>query len=716
MANFLDEAEDVTEKVGYKVKKSSAAPKAKSKSILDDAEDLGEAPKGSGVDMEPGYFMKALNVLDIPSSLIRTGVEAAVNPERDVLPAMGEQLTRTMQSPTTAAEYAPTGADINKQTFGIQNPMSEAQKSENPVLNAAVNAVSFGAGIATESLMDPLVWFKPSKAVTKPLRQKLESASERQAAKAVSKYASKTDVMKEGVDLEAIGARLVAEDLQGMLKKPTSLYEKLSGKRHIQKTLPDSLSTLTIKRGEREPGEIGRISKDITNTLARVESEHGLQAQVPANIMMAELMKNVRTNLSKTSGETVNLDKVESVLQEALKPFEAMEVPKKIDSNAAMIKAMTGVTPKSMAKEAVASPDVLKVKTKLGLGDLQQLRKNIGKQVADRAFYATADMSVKQETEVLRDLYRSLGDVIQGQLQGKKVMIGSSLVDAGDYYKAQNNRLKQFLDLESMLEYQPIEALRDPDMAAKLASMAIRGTSYGAAGAAASMAGLPLNPMGAAITGGIIGVGQSAAEATKGAMPEYLTSILKTAGKVSTTPYLPEVAGRGAISYMRDGKFVSEPNKGQGMFQNVKPAFPFNSNPQEQIRSLPGRNPNSVVGMTPAEVARTRLPRSTEGLLQNKELVLAKLAVNGVPDEMIATVAQALNDSPEDIGAVASLVATQFPTIFEKSKYQMFDGKLLNPQERAKAADDTSKRDDLNSIQKAKIISELNKTGKWLGE
>jgi hypothetical protein len=46
----------------------------------------------------------------------------------------------------------------------------------------------------------------------------------------------------------------------------------------------------------------------------------------------------------------------------------------------------------------------------------------------------------------------------------------------------------------------------------------------------------------------------------------------------------------------------------------------------------------------------------------------------------------------------------------------MFDGKLIDPQERAKAADDTSKRDDLNSLQKAKIINELNKSGKWLGE
>ncbi len=134
------------------------------------------------------------------------------------------------------------------------------------------------------------------------------------------------------------------------------------------------------------------------------------------------------------------------------------------------------------------------------------------------------------------------------------------------------------------------------------------------------------------------------------------------------------------------------------------------------VQSLQNRRPQSTFDMTPAEVARTRLPRTTEGLLQNKDLVVAKLSVNGVPPEMIENVVQALNDDPESVGAIASLIAAQYPTLFEKSKYTMFDGKLLDPQERARAADETSKRDDLNSLKKAKIINELNKTGKWLGE
>ncbi len=143
------------------------------------------------------------------------------------------------------------------------------------------------------------------------------------------------------------------------------------------------------------------------------------------------------------------------------------------------------------------------------------------------------------------------------------------------------------------------------------------------------------------------------------------------------------------------------PHPTQYRFQNVRPAFPF------------GRKPQSI---DPMEVAKMKLPRTTEGLLQNKEAVIAKLMVNNVPDEMVQTITQALNEDPSAVSSVGAMIAMQFPTLFQQSKYKMFDGKLLDPQERAKAADDTSKRDDLNSLQKSKIINELNKTGKWLGE
>jgi len=71
----------------------------------------------SALDQDISTFDKVLNVMDIPSSLIRTGAEAALSPDREVIPSVIEQAKRTIQSPTTAASLAPTGADINKQIF-----------------------------------------------------------------------------------------------------------------------------------------------------------------------------------------------------------------------------------------------------------------------------------------------------------------------------------------------------------------------------------------------------------------------------------------------------------------------------------------------------------------------------------------------------------------------------------------------------------------------
>jgi hypothetical protein len=125
----------------------------------------------------------------------------------------------------------------------------------------------------------------------------------------------------------------------------------------------------------------------------------------------------------------------------------------------------------------------------------------------------------------------------------------------------------------------------------------------------------------------------------------------------------------------------------------------------------PKRTPQSL-NFSPEDIVDYRLPLSTEGLLAEKDRVLAKLTQEGLPDNMLDTVAQALNGDPEDLSSIAPLLMTQFPGVFKKAKYKVFDGKFLDPNDRAKAADDTSKREDLNSIQRAKMINQINKFNK----
>ena len=123
------------------------------------------------------------------------------------------------------------------------------------------------------------------------------------------------------------------------------------------------------------------------------------------------------------------------------------------------------------------------------------------------------------------------------------------------------------------------------------------------------------------------------------------------------------------------------------------------------------REPQSTM-ITPREIIDYKIPRTTQGILENKERTIAKLVQNNVPPELVDTIAQALNGDSEDIANIAPMIVAQFPHIFEKSKYQVFDG-IISPSERAKAADAISKREDMNSVQRAKAINGINKSGKF---
>lgn len=156
----------------------------------------------------------------------------------------------------------------------------------------------------------------------------------------------------------------------------------------------------------------------------------------------------------------------------------------------------------------------------------------------------------------------------------------------------------------------------------------------------------------------------------------------------------------------------SEPSRnpsGEFDFSRVRPAFPQAWGLPADNNRKPMRPANIMI--TPREIIKYRIPLNSKAILADKERVLAKLVQNGVPDEMVDTFSQALNEDPDAISKAMPLIFTQFPTIFERSKYKVFDGKFIDPNDKAKAADDISKRDDLNSIQRAKMINKINKTG-----
>lgn len=125
-----------------------------------------------------------------------------------------------------------------------------------------------------------------------------------------------------------------------------------------------------------------------------------------------------------------------------------------------------------------------------------------------------------------------------------------------------------------------------------------------------------------------------------------------------------------------------------------------------------GRMPQSVPNI-PEQFIRTPLPRSTQELQKNRNFVLGKVAQ--MMPEMFEAVKDTYDHEPERLGEVAQVLAMKMPHLFERDKYNRFDGRILSEADKQKAIKDTLLRQDISSIDQAKIITRLNKEGLYDG-
>ena len=136
----------------------------------------------------------------------------------------------------------------------------------------------------------------------------------------------------------------------------------------------------------------------------------------------------------------------------------------------------------------------------------------------------------------------------------------------------------------------------------------------------------------------------------------------------------------------------------------IDPSIPMPSD------KVPSRSPQSIE-FSPKDVINFKIPRSTQAIMENKDMVLAKLVQQGADPAIVDAITEGLNGTGKEVSKAIPFIINQMPLLFEDSKYNVFDGKFLDPNDRAKAADDISRRDDLNSIERARMINKINKTG-----
>lgn len=122
------------------------------------------------------------------------------------------------------------------------------------------------------------------------------------------------------------------------------------------------------------------------------------------------------------------------------------------------------------------------------------------------------------------------------------------------------------------------------------------------------------------------------------------------------------------------------------------------------------RNPSGVENI-PEELIRTPLPRNTQSLMEKKSFVLAKVAQ--MMPEMYEAVKDTFDHEPERLGEVAQVLSQKMPHVFERDKYNRYDGRIISEKDKALAIKDTMLRKDISSIEQSKIITKLNQTGEF---
>lgn len=310
------------------------------------------------------------------------------------------------------------------------------------------------------------------------------------------------------------------------------------------------------------------------------------------------------------------------------------------------------------------------------LPEIMELKKNIGKQLNSKEFYKSPDKAQSLEAEVLISIRRKLDDVLKNSLEGKRVQLGDRVFNAKDYYELQNNKLNNMLNLRTILDMVPERELREADLPSIIASVTAQGATMGAAGGLLSLVtDMPFT----AVTGGAVGFGLGAG---------------RKAGQAVSKNF-PAFTARSIDVGMES------PRVGVPMLPQMQRSA-TNAEDERQINR--GRGPDNV----PLALTNTRIPRTTQGIIENRRIVLAKIAQN--KPEMYEQAKHLIDERPQDLPRALPMVMAIAPELFEMDEYNRIDNKILDPMMQEKARQDIERDEELTNIQKMELTDKLNRT------
>lgn len=136
------------------------------------------------------------------------------------------------------------------------------------------------------------------------------------------------------------------------------------------------------------------------------------------------------------------------------------------------------------------------------------------------------------------------------------------------------------------------------------------------------------------------------------------------------------------------------------------PGVLFRQQIQENDRG--GRRPQSIspaIRSIPEEVVKTPLPRNGEELLQKKNLTLAKFAQQA--PEAYEDVKYLMEEDPEAFLELIPQIAQKVPHLFQRDKYNSFNGRIIDPTMMQRAISDIHQNKQMNNFQKSEAIQRI---------
>lgn len=271
-----------------------------------------------------------------------------------------------------------------------------------------------------------------------------------------------------------------------------------------------------------------------------------------------------------------------------------------------------------------------------------------------------------QGSKNLKNIYQTIADTVDDTLNSFAVSDKVAEPSAGLKFLKKNQEYSDLVTLKDIVKDSNYNALKELVPADMLPGMMVAG----GAGAAGGM-----NP---AVAAG----GYAAARGIVGSMGDAAPSWTARAQNALDTGL---------------------PGKAQNYFNKARvPGVMMRG-----VQGNPGREPQAL----PFQLIEYQIPRDSEAILANKDVVLAKIAQMSNDPNLTAMFKDALETHPEKLTKVLPALVLKFPDLFEDDDYNRVDGKIFDPMLRQKALTDIRNSRKYSTREKAQLSKRLEMEG-----